>query len=288
MARLVVVTHEFDEFAHWRLLPRPRLKTRYLLFNVLRQFETFGHSWRVVRGPRAVKADAALLHVDSTIVGPDYLALGGEYPRAFNFGTGDTSKTAISSLRVVRNDGWDGPVVVKSNLNYRGLIEEMHNGRALRAHRPLPHPALKSAGEYRLFDRSGDVPGDVWSDPGLIVERFMPEIDGDGRYVHRSWIFMGARERCIRYIAPHWMVKVGDALAYEPARVPEQLRAERERLNFDYGKFDFVMRDGAPILFDANRTPGLAKRVEPLSKAGARNLAEGLHALVTSPARGAT
>lgn len=282
MARLVVVTHEFDDFVHWQLLPRPRRKHRYLLYEVLRRFETLGHSWRVVRGPRVVNGDVALLHVDSTIVDPEYLDLRAHYPLALNFGTADTSKTTISSLRVRPSDGWRGSVVVKSNLNYRGLVEEMQNERAARARRPLPHPGLRTAGEYQLFGRADEVPDDVWSDPELIVERFVPEIDHDGHYVHRSWIFMGARERCMRYVAPHWMVKVSDALAYEPAEVPERLRAERERLHFDYGKFDFVMHDGEPVLFDANRTPGLAKRVAPLSKAGARNLAEGLHELVTA------
>jgi hypothetical protein len=282
MARLVVITHEFDDFVHWRLRPRPMRQARYLLFDVLRHFETLGHSWRLVRGPRPAKGDVALLHVDSTIVAPEYLELGAHYGLALNFGTGDTSKATISRMRVTPCDDWRGPVVVKSNLNYRGLVEKMQNDRAKRARRPLPHPALRSVGEYRLFDRSDEVPDDIWSDPGLIVERFTPEFDEDGRYVYRTWIFMGRRERCTRFLAPRWMVKASDVVAYEPMEVPAQLRAERERLNFDYGKFDFVMHDGVPIVFDVNRTPGLAKRVEALTKAGAHNLAEGLHELVTA------
>jgi hypothetical protein len=275
------VTHEFDDFVHWQFLPRPRRKPRYLLFEVLRRFEALGHSWRLATGTRPISGDVALLHVDSTIIAPEYLDLRSHYPLALNFGTGDLSKATISQMQVLPSDRWRGAVVVKSNLNYRGLVEEMQNERAARARRPLPHPGLKTGGEYRMFDRRDDVPDCVWSDPGLIVERFVPEIDPDGHYVHRSWIFMGGRERCTRYIAPHWMVKVTDALSYEPAEVPEQLRAERERLNFDYGKFDFVIHDGEPILLDANRTPGLARRNAPLSRAGAQNLAEGLHELVT-------
>jgi hypothetical protein len=38
--------------------------------------------------------------------------------------------------------------------------------------------------------------------------------------------------------------------------VPDFLRAERERLGFDYGKFDFVIHDGQAVLLDANKTPG--------------------------------
>ena len=33
-----------------------------------------GHSWRVTRGPAVVPGDAALLHVDCTVVSEDYLA----------------------------------------------------------------------------------------------------------------------------------------------------------------------------------------------------------------------
>jgi hypothetical protein len=51
-------------------------------------------------------------------------------------------------------------------------------------------------------------------------------------------------------------VKVGSAIAHESAQVADALRAERARLGFDYGKFDFISHDGRPILFDVNRTPG--------------------------------
>ena len=48
---------------------------------------------------------------------------------------------------------------------------------------------------------------------------------------------------------------------------------------------------GEPVLLDANRTPGVARAIQPLMKEGARNLAEGLHELltgVTAPMRTAT
>jgi len=36
---------------------------------------------------------------------------------------------------------------------------------------------------------------------------------------------------------------------------PPELRAARKSLGFDFGKFDYVIRDGKAVLFDANRTP---------------------------------
>jgi len=37
--------------------------------------------------------------------------------------------------------------------------------------------------------------------------------------------------------------------------VPEELHAMWARLGFDFGKFDYVVRDGQIVLLDANRTP---------------------------------
>lgn len=282
MARLVVVTHEFDRFVIWRRRWRPRTSP-YLLFDVLREIEKLGHSWRVTRGPNPIKGDAALLHVDCTVVDEPYLALRSHYPRAYNFDTPDISKRAISRLRVMKGDDWAGPVMIKGDLNSQGLMEAKHNGRAARAGRPLPHPDAVVTGAYEVVARMADVDDQVWNNPDLVVERFLPEID-DGAFVIRSWIFMGNRERCTRLVSPDRIVKAGGAIRFGPVEVPDELRAERERLKFDYGKFDFVIHDGKPILIDANRTPGLAKPLEGLIKAGVRNLAEGLDAMLRGQA----
>ena len=79
---------------------------------------------------------------------------------------------------------------------------------------------------------------------------------------------MGSRERCTRFVTADRISKAADVLKYEPAEVPPELRAERERLGFDFGKFDFVMHDGEPILLDANRTPGIAAAIRPHDEEG--------------------
>jgi hypothetical protein len=251
---------------------------------VLRELEKLGHSWRVTAGPKFAAGDAALLHVDCTVVGPDYLALQSRYPRTINFATADISKRVISSARVHAGDAWSGPVIVKGNLNAGGSMEAKHNDRAAAAGCPPPHPGSKRLGDYRVYPAIGDVDAAVWDDADLIVERFLPEIDPDGSHVLRTWVFMGTHERCTRQVAPDQIVKASRIVRYEPAEVPEELRAARERLGFDYGKFDFVIHDGRPILLDANRTPGSALPVLELMRAGARNLAEGLAKLIERPA----
>jgi hypothetical protein len=35
------------------------------------------------------------------------------------------------------------------------------------------------------------------------------------------------------------------------------MRQRRRELGFDFGKLDFVLRDGKAVLLDANRTPAL-------------------------------
>jgi hypothetical protein len=281
LARLVIVTHECDDFVSWRLGPWPKRQAQYEIHKILKQFETLGHSWQITKGPNPIPGDAALLHVDSTFVDESYLALRSHYPRALNFGTADISKRTVSSQCLTPQDDWLGRVVIKSNFNHRGLLEVRHNRKALRSGRPLPHSNASGSDEYRLLNRMEDVPDYVWLDPGLIVERFMPEIDTDGNYVYRTWMFMGPHEYCNRFIAPNWMVKGEAIVAHEFTRVPDELRVERERLNFDYGKFDFVIHNGVPFLMDANRTPGIAKRIDHIMMSQARNLAEGLHKLVT-------
>ena len=65
--------------------------------------------------------------------------------------------------------------------------------------------------------------------------------------------------------------------------VPEELRQIRRDLKFDFGKFDYTMVDGRPVLFDANRTPTIGdfpkERYLPL----AQTLARGIGAFVRNP-----
>ncbi len=277
MARLVIITHEYDRFTS-RPLRWPALRSDYLLFDVLRLLERHGHSWRVSTGPRAVSGDVAFLHVDTTLVAPEYLALAPQFAGTINFATADISKRTVSRVRVMQGDDWAGPVIVKSNLNANGQVEQLHNRRARAAGRPLPHPVVHHP-PYRVLRSVREVGSDVWDDPYLIVERFLPEVDADG-FALRTWVFMGDREGCTRQVAPDPIVKAGIVIRYEKVAVPEQLRAERERLGFEFGKFDFVVHDGEPVLLDTNRTPGTARSIRTLMKERAPLLAEGLDGLI--------
>jgi hypothetical protein len=51
------------------------------------------------------------------------------------------------------------------------------------------------------------------------------------------------------------VIKGANILEFEEAPTPPELYSIRQRLGFDYGRFDYVLRDGKVVLFDVNRTP---------------------------------
>jgi hypothetical protein len=92
---------------------------------------------------------------------------------------------------------------------------------------------------------------------------------------------MGDRERCTRHVCRDPIIKGDNVVSRTASPVPDALRVERNRLGFDYGKFDFVIHDGVPVLFDANRTPSSSLNLRQFLQEGMQNLALGLHELIT-------
>ena len=280
LARLVIVTHELDQFV-WRDEARGGVRvTPYLLFGMLKYLEAAGHSWVVARGPSAVPGDVAILHVDATVVAEEYLALRSRYAGTINFDSSDISKRKISGNLLAPGDDWDGPVIIKSNLNSGGKMELFHNARAELLGMSEPHPGMPAERDYRVLESLDQVADEVWNDPTLVVERFVPERDGDDRFAYRTWVFTGERERCNRFVTASPISKGAGILDYAPVDVPSTMRDERDRLGLDYGSFDFVVHDGQAVLLDANRTPGLAAAIEPMIRAGQPKMAEGLDGLI--------
>jgi hypothetical protein len=134
--------------------------------------------------------------------------------------------------------------------------------------------------EYPIYDRLVDVPDETWADPDMVVERFLPERDELGYHI-RTWVFFGDREisRCLRGDDP-W-VKALNSADIPALDIPDFIRAERARLGLDYGKFDFVIHNGDPVLFDANKTPG-APPPSPTKAANFAHLAGGIEALLAT------
>jgi len=250
-----------------------------MIHEILREMERLGHSWKIASGPRRQSGDVALLHVNATIVPADYLGLAENFPVKVNFAVADISKRHVSDAVLDGPGQWSGPVVVKTNLNAFGVPEARINRHAARRGLPPPFQGARMLADYRIAASASEIGDDVWNDPQLVVERFVPEIEERG-YVLRNWVFFGANERCTRHVADAPIVKGANVFASEPCAVPERLRRRRAELGFDYGKFDFVMHEGEAVLLDANRTPANALALRDHLRSGTRNLADGFDRLI--------
>jgi hypothetical protein len=157
----------------------------------------------------------------------------------------------------------NGPVIVKTNRNCGGGAEGVHAQREswlqrkIRGVRRRLHWTWRSEigmYDYKVFSSPAKVPLPVWFNPGLVVERFLPERH-DGYYCMRTWIFLGDDDECKLFYAKTPIVKSTIAVRTEDADIPDELREIRRKLGFDYGKFDFGVVDGRVVLYDPNRTP---------------------------------
>ncbi|RJT33383.1 hypothetical protein D3227_25165 [Mesorhizobium waimense] len=284
MARIAVITHEYDQFQHRRGMLR-RWDSPYMLFDILAELKRRGHSVRIQPGPSTRHdADIAVLHVDATVTPPDYVDYARAFPFCLNLGASDISKRRISGAVIDRDDGWAGPIIVKSNLNHWGTPEQQLNRHSERAGKAVPFPGSETFEQYQIHASLADVPAEVFTRTNLVVEKFIPEPEPDG-FAARFWIFCGERERCTRYVSPQSLVKGDDTIRREPVAVPDELRALRRKLGFDYGKFDFVMHEGRAVLLDANKTPGRARALSKIIAAGTANLADGFEGLIRQVAR---
>jgi hypothetical protein len=279
---VVILVHRNDAFE----------RAGYILNEVAAVWRDTGVQVSVLNGPGGrmnvdLRADLAILHVDLTVVPADYLAILEQYPLVINGRVRDTSKRAISGQRVRQGDGYEGPVIVKTNRNFGGTMEARLAAEgpilsrfALRLRNRLPWSWRSSlpVAEYPVFESPTQVPQVAWHNPDLIVERFLPEYH-DGHYCLRNWTFLGDKEIITMAYSAKPIVKSRNIIHREPlTEVPDDLRQLRRDLGFDFGKFDYSIVDGKAVLFDANRTPSLGSLPRKEFLAHAQLLAEGIKA----------
>jgi len=255
--KIAVLTHVNDNF----------VSGPYLLRFLIKAWKNVGIDIRILRGIEHFEpADALILHADLTIVPDGYLVFCKHYPLIINGGVRDISKRKISSSLVGQRDSYFGPVIVKTNFNFGGKSE-----RKMARRRPLYRLLSSLTGwlpwswtgqlrpyKYPIFSSSRDVPRAAWRNPHLVVEKFLPEREG-AYYCLRQWIFFGDHEINHRIFSESPIVKARNTIHHEDGLpVPEALRALRTKLQFDYGKFDYALVNGEPVLYDANRTPTAA------------------------------
>jgi hypothetical protein len=132
---------------------------------------------------------------------------------------------------------------------------------------------LKS-GEYPVFSSLREVPSEIFDNRHLVIEKFLPEVIGDSYHI-RYYHFLGDQELTNRYQSKEKVVKASTSIGHEAVTAPAELLALRKEWGLDYGKIDYVVRDGNVIVLDVNPTPGLPGN-DPLAIEIARHLADGI------------
>jgi hypothetical protein len=198
--------------------------------------------------------------VDLTRTPAEYLTFLDRYPVVVNRRVTDISKRKISRHLVDGPEAYDGPVIIKTDLNCYGLPEVAYAIQRKDARPPTTDASWATRTwlpSYPILGSTRQVPPGVWSNPGLVVERFLPERKGE-LFCIRTWIFLGEAERVARFFSKSPIVKSDTIVGRERLHdVPDDLRRLRQELGFDFGKFDFAIVDGETVLYDANRTPTL-------------------------------
>jgi hypothetical protein len=244
-------------------------QARYLVHQLVPFWREDGHEVFYLFGTeKLVPADLVVVHVDLSVVPDRYLEFAARYPAVVNGRLRDIRKSTTSKILVRPGDGWTGPVIVKSDRNDGGdtdrLLEPSFLGRRTRLDRlrrrlleVVGLPSIASWRHYRVFERADEVPALWFRRRDIVVERFLPEFE-DGRYYYRQCLFLGDRAWGWRIGSLHPVFKFEDRTSADFGEPHPETEAWREEFGVDYGKFDYVVHDGKPVLLDLNKTTGAA------------------------------
>lgn len=246
-----------DVYVGWR---RDFLQPNgYILRTALASLRAAGVRYRVLdRVDPDALGQCAFMHVDLSELPSPFDRVHALYPRCINGRATTICRRRYSRALLTQDAAYDGPVIVKSALNHRGLPELRFAQR--RGMMVSPRGASRRrlrerwCPEYRLFASASEVPDDAWEDPALIVERFLP----------------GRLERPVVKHRHDFMLDLElntratfDSLLCLPETVrrvefidsaPDEVHRVRRELGLDYGSIDYFMVDGEAWVVDANKT----------------------------------
>jgi hypothetical protein len=271
----------------------------YFLYLVAKEWEARGIRVTVCHDLKtASPAEVCVVHVDLSVVPPEYGEVARRYPYTVNLHITDIRKRNYSRNRVTRGDGFRGPVIVKSSLNFGGvperrakigwrrrIWEKFHRELSRRAPPSLPfqQPVITSKSDYRVFEELRLLPVGWLDREEIVVERFLPERHDD-QFVLREWYFLGDREYYNCEISKDWNFTIGTKCLELAAPPPDAIRQVRKELRIDYGKVDYVMDSvGDPVLFDVNKTIGQSNPNSVRGREVARILSDGLIDCIRKP-----
>lgn len=238
---------------------------KYIVNHLAEVWRKEGHRVVFLYGTRkSIPADICLVHVDLSVVPPEYITFANRYPVVVNGKILDIRKRAFTQHELFSGDNYQGQVIVKSNENYAGWPEQLltRNLASLVYSRlsnkwRLPTRRFSSSEDYLVFERLTDVPEKYFQDSYFLVEKFLPE-KVDGIYYVNQYIFNGPCELCIRLGSTEPVVKSKSLVSKVLTDPHPEMRRVRERMAIDYGKLDYCIHEGNPVLIDINKTVGFA------------------------------
>jgi hypothetical protein len=280
--RIAVLLHKNDR--HHNL-------DRYSIVQLAKVWEDDGHEVVFLFGPKQfVPADLVIVHVNLSVVPDDYIRLARRYPIALNAGITDIRKRTFSTGMLEKGDHWDGPVFVKSDLNYGGYPERnlgrgwlTRNYRTIRRARRLfdrilgHTPLFADSSAYEMYENLADVPDAYFDRDDIVIEKFRPEFE-DGLYHTRFYLFLGDSGAHRRLSSKVPVVNRANHVDVVPLDPDPGILAVRQRFGLDYGKLDYLKLDGEIILLDVNKTIGAGRLPDnEEARRNWRDLARGLY-----------
>jgi len=245
---------------------RFKRQVNYILVQVIEIVKRRGLVVRVLdRLDPAPRARAAFVHVDLTTVPAPYTWVDRLYPRCMNGRTHSIARHLYSAARLCRGDDYTGPVIVKSALNHRGLPDfqyvaaegklrltsRLNLPRRRREYRELQD---RLCPKYEILPGIDEVPEAVWSDSGVIVERFLPG-NFDLPVVKYRYNFMLDCAITVRAEYDDLLCAADSVKRVEFIdEVPGEVLAARRRLDLDYGAIDYFVVEGRATVVDVNKT----------------------------------
>jgi hypothetical protein len=237
---------------------------------LVKEWKDYGLNVEVLRGIKHfIDADVVIPHIDLTVIPDEYLHFLQRYPTVINRHVTDISKSKISSNIVKQNDPYIGPVIIKTDRNYGGLPEKRLLSKSSYSLLSKFHMEpllfkLQRLGSWRrldcldpmnypIFNSLRDVPIEVFDNKDLVVEKFIQESEGE-YYCLRRWIFFGDKGVHVISRSKSKIIKPSNTSSIEEMPIPKELYSIRKRLQFDYGKFDYLLHDNEVMLLDINKT----------------------------------
>jgi hypothetical protein len=294
--KIVIIQHENDSGEDGGV---------YFIEMIARCWRERGHEVEFIRhlNHRCV-ADVAVLHVNLSVVPEDYLAYAKEFPVTLNGKLSDIRKRQISAHLVGPRSPYEGPVIIKTDLNYAGFPEKIllqqasprmrTFGNYLRFVRRNSRKVLRwffsrrsdkenfaassYRGTFRILANKDRVPSHLWGSRDWVVEKFLPEVEGD-RFVIRHAYFLG--DRCVGFKNSSRDPIIKDEAEdghSESMVVDEQVRRMREQIGLDFGKIDYVMHQGKAVVLDVSKTIGGASGMRV-----AEFLSQGIDSYISKP-----